>query len=455
MLKKQTRGWLLCGPSVLLLLTGGCVLSPKGAKSESDRVARAGAIYEQLPQERPLPLLPAHPDLKDVVDRAMLADGQLEAAYFQWAAAMQRVTVAGTYPNTNLSLGLSYMLKGGGSAWNRTTVQLSPDGMDNLQCPSEVSAAAHIALAEAQAAGAQYGAMRRQVTQRITNAWLDYTLQAEEIRLQRQDVSLLKLNERSAQASMSAGGAQEAMLDAQVASARGRERLHELESLLTSQRAALNAMMRRPVEAELNPPQNLPPPEAMTLGDEQLLALAARNDPQLAALAQDRKGRAGAIKLAKLDYLPDINPHVALTGNISQVVGAGLSMPFDRLPAIKAMVRQTHDQWRASAALYEQAKFDRASELIAALVMMRHNQHKAMLFTQQVLPVVQQAVKSLGDNYAAGNVSLAQLIDAQRTLLSVERTIAEARIGREKYLADVMAVVGQLPEKNKPTEGKR
>jgi outer membrane protein TolC len=309
-----------------------------------------------------------------------------------------------------------------------------------------VSAAAKIALKDAQAAGARYGEMRRQVIQRATRAWLDYTLSAEEIRLQKQDMDLLKMGERSAAASLSTGGSQQTLLDAQMASAFGWEKLHELETMLESQRAGLNAMMRRPVKAALTPPAQLPPPAAMTLSDDQLLDLAAGNDPKLAALARDVQGRAEAIKLAKLQYLPDFNPQFAFTGNISQMIGAGLSMPFDRLPAIKALVRAAHDQWRASAARYEQAKFDRAAQVVAALVMMRHNEHNVMLFSQQVMPAARQAVASLRNEYAAGAVPLMQLINAQRTLLGVQRTIAEARIGREKYLADLEAVVGALPD---------
>jgi outer membrane protein TolC len=453
MLNKQLSRLLRGGAAALMLSSAGCVLSPRGAAGEADRVKEAGRAYQRLPWERALPPLPAHPGEGDVVDRAMLADGNLEAAYFQWAAAMQRVTEAGMYPNTNLSLGLSYMLNGGGTAWDRTTVQLSPDAMRNLDWPVEVSTAARAALAQAKAAGAEYADQRRQVRRRAVNAWLDYTLSAEEIRLAKQDLSLLTLAERSAEAMVSAGGGQQALLKAQIASARGRERLHELESAMASQRATLNAMMHRPVAAAIAPPAKLPPATPMALSDDQVLALAARNDPKLAALAHEAAGRADAIELARLQYLPDVNPMLAFTGDISQI-GAGLSMPLDRLPAIKAMVREAEDRWRAVAAQFEQARFDRPAQVVMALVMLRHNEHSVMLFSEQVLPVAEQAVHSLQQTYAAGATFLQQVIDAQRTELAVRRTIAEARIGREKALADLEAVVGRIGEP-KPQKGTR
>lgn len=443
MLKRQTSVLLRCACCAAALLVGGCVLSPHGTKAESDRVRDAGRSYEQLPARRELPPLPEHPDEQDVVDRVMLADGNLEAAYFQWAAAMQRVIEAGTYPGTNVSLGLSYMLNGGGSAWNRTTVQISPDSMRSLDWPVEVSTAAKAALAQAKAAGADYAAMRRQVRRDAVNAWLDYALNAEELRLQKQDVDLLKLAEESAQAAVAGGGDLQPLLDARIASAQGRQKLHELESTLQDLRAKLNAMMHRPVEASLLPPAKLPAAAPMNLTDAQVLTLAARNDPQLASLVHAVAGQSQTIEQAKLQYLPDVNPMFAFTGNISQMIGAGLSTPLDRLPAIKAMVRQAHDQWRAAMAQLEQKRYDRGAEVVAALVMMRHQEYTARLFAEQVLPAATEAVQSLGQNYAAGNASLRQMIDAERAVLAVRQTIAEARIGRAKSLADLQAIIAE------------
>ncbi len=445
MFNKLLSGGLRAAAAALMLASAGCVLSPQGTKTEANRIQQAGRTYDRLPWQRVLPPLPAHPDQRDVVERAMLVDGNLEAAYFRWAAAMQHVVQAGTYPGTNLSLGLNYMLRGGGAVWDRTTVQLSPDAMRNLDWPVEVSTAAREALQQARAAGADYADQRRQTRRQAIKAWLDYTLLAEEIRLQQQDLDLLTLAEQSAEAAVSAGGDQSSLLEAQIASARGRERLHELKSSLQTHRAKLNALMHRPPDATLPPPPKLPPETPMALSDAQVLARAARDDPKLAALAHAAEGGQDGVELARLQYLPDLNPMFAFTGSISRMIGAGLSMPQVRLPAIKAMVREAHDQWRASIAQFEQARFDRSSQVVAALVMMRHYEHNAMLFEQQILPAAEQVIESLNQSYASGVTAIGPFIDAQRTLLEVRRTIAEARVGREKALADLEAVVGELP----------
>jgi outer membrane protein TolC len=66
-----------------------------------------------------------------------------------------------------------------------------------------------------------------------------------------------------------------------------------------------------------------------------------------------------------------------------------------------------------------------------------------MLFSMQVLPAARQAARNLEQRHAVGGASLGQMINAQRTVLAVRRTIAEARIGREKFRADLEAVVAK------------
>jgi outer membrane protein TolC len=73
---------------------------------------------------------------------------------------------------------------------------------------------------------------------------------------------------------------------------------------------------------------------------------------------------------------------------------------------------------------------------------MRNAERQAALFEQRILPLAQQALDSSRQAYAAGTVGFVELIDAQRTLLDVRTMIAEARIEREKRLAEMEALAG-------------
>src|SRR6266540_3599419 len=95
-------------PLVLPVLLGGCVLAPREAKDETAAMELGGESYRKPFEERDLPELPPEPTSDDVLRRALLANGEVEAAYYEWAAAVHRIRQAGSYPNTPLSVNLSY-----------------------------------------------------------------------------------------------------------------------------------------------------------------------------------------------------------------------------------------------------------------------------------------------------------------------------------------------------------
>jgi outer membrane protein, heavy metal efflux system len=206
-------------------------------------------------------------------------------------------------------------------------------------------------------------------------------------------------------------------------------------------RAMLNAMIARLPDAALEPPAHLPAARPLSADDARLLALASENNPDLAALAERVRGRQDAIELARLQYIPDINPTLGLTGTASQLVGLAISIPTF-LPRVRAMVDEARADLRAVQAMRRQTGFDRAGQVVAALYAMRNSERQARLFEQDVIPASERIIVNLRQAYTGGTGSFIDLIDAQRTLLEVRLTAAEARTAREKSLADLEALLG-------------
>lgn len=69
---------------------GGCVLAPRGTEQEQARLKAAGKPFTRPFEQRTLPELPHAPQWRDVLRRAFLANGDLEAAYFEWAARTEQ-----------------------------------------------------------------------------------------------------------------------------------------------------------------------------------------------------------------------------------------------------------------------------------------------------------------------------------------------------------------------------
>ena len=420
----------------------GCVLAPAERKQEQSRLDRAGQPFAPPFEQRILPELPMEPAWPDLLHRAFLANGDLEAAYFEWAAAVSKIQQAGSYPNTPLSLNFSYLFSAGRmKTFDRTTVTAGPDPMDSLAFPSKVYQAAKVALDEARAAGQRFAAAKFDLQRKLLNGWYDYALMAERIRIAQSNLALLRLISETAAGRVRAGAQQLDLLRADVEQRRAEDELRGMESQLPQMRAMLNAMLARSPDAPLAPPNQIPPARPVPADDARLLALAADNNPELTSLAHRVRGRQDALELARLQYIPDLNPTFSFTGSVSQVVGLGLSIP-SIMPKVQGMVKEARAELRATQAMYRQTKFDRSAQVVAALYAMRNSERQAVLFDQQIIPAANRIADNTRDAYSRGQMSFIELIEAQRTLLAARLTAVEARAAREKSLADLEALLG-------------
>jgi outer membrane protein, heavy metal efflux system len=425
----------------LMLLASGCVLVPRSWRGEYAELARAGEKYEKPFEKRELPELPANPEWRDVLRRALLANGDLEASYHEWAMAMARVQQAGAWPNSSLSVSFEYMFSGERlKAWDRTSVTVAPDAMQNLTLPTKTYQAAKVALRDAQGAGQKFIAAKLELQRQVLSDYLDYALLAETTRIHRENTSLLKLIYDITR--QRAGDQQADLLRAEVGLRTAENQIKSNESELAQKRAKLNAMLAREPDAPLPPPEAIPAPRAVPMDDAHLLLAASENNPELAALAKEVTGRRDAIELARMRYIPDINPMAGFTGSMEQFLGAMFVLPTV-VPQIQGAIKEARSDLYRAQAMYRQKKFDRAASVVAALYELRNAERQAKTFEEEILPRAKQTVDVERQSYAAGSISFTDLIESQRMLLDIRLMIAEAKVAREKSLAELEALAGR------------
>lgn len=426
----------------LLGVLPGCVLAPREMPREEARLKQAGAAYEAPIEKRNIPDLPAEPTWHDVLQRAFLANGDLESAYFQWKAAMARVDMAAAWPNTNLSVSFQYMFsREKMKSWDRTTVLFQPDAMANLTAPIKARQAGRVAFEAARAAGERFAAKKFEIQRQVLAAWLDYALMAEEIRIQSDNVALLKMLSETAAERVRGGAPQQDLLKAQIEYRMAENELGAMRAKADAMRAMLNGMLGRAAEAALKAPNALPASRALEMDDARLIAAATDRNPELAALAREVAGRKDALQLAKMAYIPDINPMAGFTGDISKMVGAMISVPTT-IPMIEGQIREAQAMLRESQAMLRQTQNDRGASFVAALYALRSDERQERVFRDGILPMAEQVLRSSRQAYAAGSINLIEMIDSQRTLLQVRRMIAETHVEREKRLVEMEALAG-------------
>lgn len=435
---------LLAASAVLAtaLVLGGCAFTPRGTKEEATRLAQAGKPYEPRFEDRVLPELPAEPAWKDVLYRAFMANGELEASYFEWKAAFERVGIASAWPNSNLMLGYSYALGPGRmKTFDRMTFSGGIDTMKNLSFPTKVAQDGKVALDAARAAGERFRAMKFDLQRRVLSAWAEYALLAERARIQSEQVTLTKSALDTAVSRVRAGGTQDDLLRAEVARRTADDAQRAIEAELRASRAALNGLLAREADAALPAPRRMPEPRPAPADDAVLLAAAVDQNPELAALARGLEGRSDALERARLEWIPDINPFVSFTGGVSQIVGASVVLPTT-IRQIEGGIREAGAMLRASEATLRQAKREKTATFVATLVLARDAERQASVFERSVVPTTERVVAAIRQRYAVGSASYLDLIDAQRTLLESRLIVAQARTMREKRLAELEALMG-------------
>jgi outer membrane protein TolC len=208
---------------------------------------------------------------------------------------------------------------------------------------------------------------------------------------------------------------------------------------LKAMRAMLNGMLARDPNAPLA--AAAADVREMAATDDQILAVAVEYNPEIAALAHQVQGRTDALELARMQWIPDINPSFMFTGSVSQAVGATIMLPTT-IAEIKGGIREAEAMLRSGDAMLRQTRSDRTATLVATLVALRNNERQAALFETTLLPLAERVLTNMRQSYASGAAMYLDLIEAQNMLLDTRLMIVEARASREKRLAELEALMG-------------
>jgi outer membrane protein TolC len=435
----RTRAALLLSIALGCVLPG-CVLSPDGLDEEARRAEQAGQPWQPPFAERQLPELPAQPSLDDAVSHALLANGEVEAAWQAWEAAIQRVSVAAGWPNTNLSVELSAALSGGGSVWDRAVLGLGFDPMEMLALPPKLRQAGRVALEEARAAGRRFDAVRLSVRLEVSGAYLEYASWGERLALQEELVGLLGSGVASAGARLQTGAPQQGWLEAVVGRDRANTELLALRAEGESLRARLNARMGRPPDAPLAPP---PLPASRPLAsDEDLLAAGVRDNPELGSLAAEVQARDGSLRGEELRYWPDVAPSFEASRSEPEVAGLMFSVPV-ALPSLAARVNAARAELRAAEATARQSELDLAGRFASTLAALRAAERQVDLLAGALLPSSEQLVRNADLTYATGAAGFESPLAARRMAIETRELLVEARAARELRLAELEQLAGR------------
>ncbi len=428
---------------VALLLAGlaGCTVHPLGEREERARAVQVAKPFEKRIEIRQIQPLPDNPTPDQLVDYAQINNAELEQHYWEWRSAIEQIPQDATQ-STTLNVAAGTSITRGHSSWGSSTLALANDPMTDIKWPSKLDAAAKQTLENARATGRRFIKAKYDLRNKVLSAYYDYALNAELIRLEQSNQQLLQTMAMVTKAQNDAGasGQQEVLKVSNEVDMSGND-IANMQSQLRSQRATINALLSRPADAPLPVPTDLPPVRTLVYGDGELVQLAAKQNPELIALADEIRGRGQGIRLAKLQYVPDFNLSVGtdLMGVMQTLLGQA-TIPILRYEALNAAIAQAEAKLRASEAMRRQAGNDLWAQVVADIAIIRDDDRQLDLFEHTILPRARQAVDVGRSAYETGHASLLDLLDDQRSLIAIERLVAKLRITQETHLTELESI---------------
>jgi outer membrane protein TolC len=431
----------------LVALAAIAVTGCRGLSTPSERSSRANlsAVRTKLAVDRSqLPKLTLESRLQDFVLFAMLNRPTVAAAYEDWVASAERITVERSLPDPRLtfSTDIQQMVMG-----------VMPGLMVDLPGPGKLRAAAAVASAESDARYFAFEAAVLQSAFGVKRAYYQLYFLEQRIAANRETLSLLRDVEKLARTQNEVGKATlQDVLRAQIEAERLETEITNLEdsraALLAELKAALGLTAR-----EANPP--VPKQFASTelsVALDELWAVATKRNPRLQRMTAEVRAAEAFITVARRARVPDFSAGIEADVKANPVMftpSLGVTLPLWR-DKIAAQIAAAQAGKRAAEARLTGEEIDLAVEFAQRSFMLRESTRNVSLLSERLLPKARQSLEVARSSYAAGRSGYLDLTDAQRTLLEFQLAEIEARTQRELALAELSLLIGGIAPSGAP-----
>jgi outer membrane protein TolC len=436
------RRWILS--SVGLLLAGLALAGCKGVPTKGEKDARKQAqqvVASYRPQGRrpALPALTAESNLSNYLAYALLNQPKVEAAYYDWAASIERITQARSLPDPQFTFQMDIQ---------NIVTSIMPGLMGSIPWPDKLRVAAQIASAESQS---RYFAFQSTVLTSafdVKRGYYQLYFLAEKIRVDRETLRLLSDLEKSARAQNEAGKVTlQDVLRAQIE----QDSLNTEIANLEDSRTALMAQFKAALGLGGSDPEPPMPGRfestSLDLSADQVFETALAQNTQIKAMAADVRAAEASITLAKRTRLPDFSLGLMADAKMNPTLYRPLgtvSLPIWR-DKIAAQIAEAQANKRSAQARLSDEQIALAVDVAERTYLYREATRNLTLLNDQLLPKARKSLEVARAGYLASQIDFFNLIDAERTLLGFQLEKVEVATQREVVLAELSLIVQGMP----------
>lgn len=431
--------------SALYLMLPGC----EGVPTEGERRAQQdlqtiAAAYRPQHKRPPLPQLQSSDSLGTFLQFAILNQPRVEAAYYDWAATVRRITVARSLPDPEFRFEMDI---------SGIVSSVMPGAMAEFPGFGKLEAAANVVTAESQAKYFVFESSVLQAAFAVKKAYYQQHFLDARIAINQQTLRLLANLEKVARAQHEAGKATlQDVLRVQIE----HDRIVTTISNLKDSRNVLLAQFKAALglkEADPTPPvpakfESTP----LDVTSDRLMAFALARSPRLKSMEAEVHRADAEIRVAQKAQVPDISAGIkadAITWPFIFRPELRVTLPVWR-DKIKAQIEGAEAGKRAAAARLSAEEIALVVEFVEKLYLVREAGRNLELFNERLLPKSRQSLEVAQSAYVGGQLEFVNVIDAQRSLLDFSLSAVEARVQRELALAELSLLILGTPPAGAP-----
>ncbi len=426
--------------AVGVLALAGCRGIPTPEESQARRGLAAVTDNYRPNQQKPgLPVLTPDTGLSNYLAYALLNSPTVNAAYGDWAASVENITVERSLPDPQITF----------QADIASIVQtVMPGFQQEFPGPGKLRARAAVAGAGSRAKYFAFETAALQTAFDLKKSYYELHFLDDRLRINRETLSLLNDLERIAGAQNEVGkGTLQDVLRAQIERERVSTDIANLEDsrqpMLASFKAALG----------ITPDQPDPPVPARLETTEinpdsaELQRIAFARNPQLQAMEADVRAAEAGIALAYKSRVPDFSLGLMADVKASPTLFrplAGMTLPIWR-DKTAAEIAQAQALELAAKARLTAAQIALAVDFAEQSFAYREIGRNLDLLINRLIPKARQSLEIARAGYLSGTIDFFNLMDAERTLLNFELSAVESRTQREIVLSRLSLLIAGEP----------
>lgn len=431
--------------SLVTLLLAGCTGIPTpGERRTRQDLETVGEVYRPQHERPTLPALRAESGLGDFLQFAILNQPQVEAAYYDWAASVERITVERSLPDPklNFSADIADMV-----------MSLMPGLMMDFPGPGKRRLAAGVATAESEVKYFTFEASVLQAAFDFHKAYHELHFLDGKIRVNQETLRLVGEVEKLARAQNEVGRVTlQDVLRAQIEQERLSTGIANLEDSRNPMLAQFKAALGLTADDAVPPVPQKYESTPLDLSSESLFATALARNPRLKAMEAEVRRAEASLRLAYKARVPDFSAGVEADVKASPIMvrpQVGITLPIWR-DKTAAQIAGAQVDKRAAEARLSAEEIALAVEFAEKSFLFREASRGLALLTTRLLPKAQQSLEVARSGYVSGKVDFLNLQDAERTLLEFQLSEIDARVQRELALAELSLLVLGTPPTNAP-----